>query len=86
MVRRQLGPIQAPLTREPDIVIRFVDQLSTASCVRYIGLDDATSPTTLFWCCAASTKPAPGCKSPSIKSESSAKSPVNAVCPPSRWA
>ena len=41
MVRRQLGPIQNPLTREPDIVIRFVDQLSTASRVRYIGLDDA---------------------------------------------
>ncbi len=41
IVARQLGPIQAPLTREPDIVIRFVDQLSTPSRVRYIGLDDA---------------------------------------------
>jgi len=41
VVTRQLGPIQNPLTREPDIVIRFVDQLLTPSRVRYIGLDDA---------------------------------------------
>jgi hypothetical protein len=40
-VTRQLGPIQAPLTREPDIVIRFVDRLQTSSQVRYLGVDDA---------------------------------------------
>jgi len=40
-VTRQLGPIQAPLVRDPDIVIRFVDRLATASRVRYIGLDEA---------------------------------------------
>ena len=40
-VTRQLGPIQAPLTREPDIVIRFVDRLQTSSRVRYLGVDDA---------------------------------------------
>ncbi|MEW6404342.1 MAG: hypothetical protein AB1649_21290 [Chloroflexota bacterium] len=40
VVTRQLGPIQSLLAREPDIVIRFVDQLRTASRVRYLGLDD----------------------------------------------
>lgn len=38
---RQLGPIQATLTREPDIVVRFVDRLPTTSRVRYLGLDEA---------------------------------------------
>lgn len=40
-VGRQLGPIQAPLTDEPDITIRFVDQLPLSSPIRYLGLDDA---------------------------------------------
>ena len=40
-VNRQLGPINKPLTRTPDIVIRFVDRLSFSSPVRYLGLDDA---------------------------------------------
>lgn len=40
-VTRQLGPIQAPLARDPDIVIRFVDHLPTASRVRYLGVDEA---------------------------------------------
>src|SRR5690606_6754723 len=40
-VTRQLGPIQAPLRREPDIVIRFVDRLPTSSRVRYLGVDEA---------------------------------------------
>src|SRR5262245_32667242 len=40
-VTRQLGPIQAPLAREPDIVIRFVDRLPTTSRVRYLGVDEA---------------------------------------------
>ncbi|MGH2524522.1 MAG: hypothetical protein ACRDH2_18605, partial [Anaerolineales bacterium] len=40
-VTRQLGPIQAPLTREPDLVIRFVDRLTTTSRVRTLGLDEA---------------------------------------------
>jgi hypothetical protein len=38
-VRRQLGPIEARLQREPDIVVRFVDRLP-ASRLRYLGLDD----------------------------------------------
>jgi hypothetical protein len=41
VVTRQLGPIQAPLLREPDITIRFVDRLPLTSTVRYLGLDDA---------------------------------------------
>lgn len=40
-VARQLGPIEAPLDREPDIVIRFVDSLATASPVRYLGPGEA---------------------------------------------
>jgi hypothetical protein len=40
-VTRQLGPIQKPLTREPDIVVRFVDRLATAGRVRYLGVDEA---------------------------------------------
>ena len=39
VVTRQVGPFQAPLEREPDIVIRFVDQLATSSRIRYLGLD-----------------------------------------------
>jgi hypothetical protein len=41
VIRGHLGPIQAPLSGEPDIVIRFVDRLATASRIRYLGLDDA---------------------------------------------
>jgi hypothetical protein len=40
-VKRQLGPIQSSLTREPDIVIHFVDQLQLSSSVRYLGVDEA---------------------------------------------
>ncbi len=40
-VKRQLGPIQSSLNREPDIVIRFVDQLQLSSSVRYLGVDEA---------------------------------------------
>lgn len=40
-VSRQLGPIQARLDREPDIVIRFVDRLQTCGRIRYLGVDDA---------------------------------------------
>ena len=40
-VAQQLGPLQAVVDREPDLVIRFVDGLERSSRVRYIGLDDA---------------------------------------------
>jgi hypothetical protein len=39
-VARQLGPIRAPLDREPDIVIRFVDRLAIPSSLRYLGLGE----------------------------------------------
>lgn len=39
-VKRQLGPIQSVLTRNPDIVIRFVDRMDLSSPVRYIGVED----------------------------------------------
>lgn len=40
-VTRQLGPVQQPLTREPDITIRFVERLSTNGPIRYLGVDEA---------------------------------------------
>lgn len=39
-VKRQLGPIQSVLSRDPDIVIRFVDRMQLSSSVRYIGVED----------------------------------------------
>ena len=39
-VERQIGPIRAPLTREPDIVVRFVDRLA-GDGERLLGVDDA---------------------------------------------
>lgn len=40
-VRRQLGPIQKPLAREPDVSVRFVERIPLSSGLRYIGLADA---------------------------------------------
>jgi hypothetical protein len=40
-VDRQLGPIRAPLTREADLVVRFVDRLELRGPVTLLGLDDA---------------------------------------------
>jgi hypothetical protein len=40
-VKRQLGPIQRPLSRTADILLRFVDRLPLSSAVRYLGVDDA---------------------------------------------
>jgi hypothetical protein len=40
-VRRQLGPLNATLDREPDILIRFVDRLKTASPLRVLGMYEA---------------------------------------------
>lgn len=39
-VKRQLGPMKASLSRSPDIVIRFVDQIPLSSSVSYLGVDD----------------------------------------------
>lgn len=40
VVTRQLGPIQSHLSRPPDIVITFVEQIPLSSPVRYLGVDD----------------------------------------------
>jgi hypothetical protein len=40
-VARQLGPLQAVVDREPDLVIRFVEGLERSARVRHIGVDDA---------------------------------------------
>jgi len=39
-VTRQVGPIAKPLQREPDITIRFVDQLPLSSQLHYLGVND----------------------------------------------
>jgi hypothetical protein len=39
-VKRQLGPIQKPISRQPDITVRFVDRIELSSTVRYLGVDD----------------------------------------------
>ncbi|MGH8930955.1 MAG: hypothetical protein ACRDZO_10105 [Egibacteraceae bacterium] len=39
-VRRQLGPLERPLDREPDIVIRYCDQIPVTAPVRLIGVDE----------------------------------------------
>jgi hypothetical protein len=41
LVTRQVGPLQAELGREPDIVIEFVERLATVGPLQFIGLDDA---------------------------------------------
>lgn len=40
-VAAQLGPLETPLSREPDIVIRFVDRLAVSAPLRLIGVGDA---------------------------------------------
>ena len=40
-VERQLGPIQKPLARAPDLVVRFVERLTLSGPLRLIGLRDA---------------------------------------------
>jgi hypothetical protein len=39
-VRRQLGPIEAPLHREPDITVRFVDEVASAP-LTLVGVGDS---------------------------------------------
>lgn len=41
VITRQVGPIQKPLSQDPDIVIRFVDRLQTSTPIRYLGVEDA---------------------------------------------
>lgn len=40
-VARQLGPIQAPLAKEPDIIVRFVESIEASSTLRYVGLNES---------------------------------------------
>jgi hypothetical protein len=40
-VARQLGPLSQTLKREPDIVIRFVDDLGLTSPLHYLGADES---------------------------------------------
>jgi hypothetical protein len=47
-VTRQLGPLQGALDREPDIVVRFVDQLETGPAMRFLGVAEAGSTDDTF--------------------------------------
>ncbi len=40
-VERQLGPLRAPLAREPDITVRFVDRLEPPGPLTYVAWPDA---------------------------------------------
>jgi hypothetical protein len=48
-VRRQLGPLERPLQREPDILIRFVDELPPPKSLRYLGVNEAGFTEDSFW-------------------------------------
>ena len=40
-VDRQLGPVKAPLDRDPDVIVRFVDRVEVAGDVRLLGTAEA---------------------------------------------
>lgn len=48
-VRRQLGPLERPLLRDPDILVRFVDEIPPPKSLRYLGLDEAGFTEDSFW-------------------------------------
>jgi hypothetical protein len=48
-VRRQLGPLEKPLNRQPDIVVRFVDSLPQPKSLQYLGVDEAGFTEDAFW-------------------------------------
>lgn len=48
-VDRQLGPLRAPLSREPDITLRFSDSLPAPESLVYIGLNDAAFTPEAFY-------------------------------------
>jgi hypothetical protein len=48
-VRRQLGPLERPLERPPDLTIRFVDALPPAGRLRLIGLREAAHDDASFY-------------------------------------
>ncbi|MFV1963876.1 MAG: hypothetical protein ACC628_00525 [Pirellulaceae bacterium] len=48
-VRRQLGPLETSLAREPDITVRFVDHLPLDKSLRYLGAYEAGVTEDAFW-------------------------------------
>lgn len=48
-VRRQLGPIEGPFEGEPDIVIRFVDEMDALSQMYYLDLGDVAFTDDAFY-------------------------------------
>ena len=47
-VRRQLGPLERPLDRDPDVVVRFVDRLPSSGTLRSVGLESGHSAEDFF--------------------------------------
>jgi len=56
VVARQLGLAQTRLEREPDITLRFVDQLKESSPLRYLGIDDVAFTDNAFYLLRGSHK------------------------------
>lgn len=48
-VRRQLGPVEKPLEREPDIIIRFVDKFNLPPLMRFLDLGDVAYTDDAFY-------------------------------------
>lgn len=48
-VTRQLGPLAAPLSREPDITVRFVDELPEVRAMTYAGWQDTAATEDTFY-------------------------------------
>jgi hypothetical protein len=48
-VTRQLGPLAAPLFREPDITVRFVDELRESRAMTYAGWQDTAAAEDAFY-------------------------------------
>jgi hypothetical protein len=49
MLTRQLGPLRSPLTREPDITVRFVDELPERRPMTYAGWPDCAATDDAFY-------------------------------------
>jgi hypothetical protein len=49
VVTRQLGPIAAPVSGQPDLTVRFVDALPDGPDLQYIGLNDAAYTPDAFY-------------------------------------
>src|SRR5262245_40367425 len=77
-VARQWGLTSRPLSREPDIVIRFVDDLGSTSPLRYLGLEESAFTEDALP--VLQDGPGARAKITSKTSEGAAKSPASRAC------